>query len=65
MHGIQLFRPEGGGKMGGSNLAFHKNQKTPSFTGTSDEGELFIVDWGVKTSTNEETTKMDLVSKIW
>ena len=25
-----------------------KDQKTPTLTGTSDEGELFLLDWGEK-----------------
>ena len=34
--------------MGGAQLTFRKNQKTTTFTVTSDEGELAIIDWAVK-----------------
>ena len=63
LYGIQLFRPEGGGKMGGSQICFQKGQKIPTFTGTSDEGELFLIDLSVKAS--EESTKSEMVTKIW
>ena len=63
LYGIQLFRPEGGGKMGGSQICFQKAQKTPTITGTSDEGELFMIDLGTKVS--EESSKSEIVSKIW
>lgn len=63
MFGVQLFRPEGGGKMGGSHICFQKNQKNSMFAGTSDEGELFLLDFSVKTS--EESTKSDMVTKMW
>ena len=33
-----MFRPEGGGILGGSQLAFKKNQKTTTFVATSDQG---------------------------
>lgn len=49
--------------MGGSNIAFHRGQKSPSFAGTSDEGELFVVDWSAKNS--EEGNKTDMVSRLW
>lgn len=63
MFGLQLFRPEGGGKMGGSQICFQKGQKNSIFAGSSDEGELFLIDFSVKT--NEESTKSDMVTKIW
>jgi hypothetical protein len=36
--GFHLFRPEGGGPMGGTAIAFKKNEKRTVFTGTSDQG---------------------------
>ena len=63
MYGIQLYRPEGGGMMGGAQIAFQKNQKNTTFVGTSDLGELFTVDWTARPT--EESSKVDLVSKIW
>jgi hypothetical protein len=37
-YGFHLFRPEGGGQMGGSYIAFNKNEKRTVFTGSSDQG---------------------------
>ena len=48
IYGIQLFRPEGGGQMGGAQIAFRRHQKNTVFTVTSDEGEVAVVDWAVK-----------------
>ncbi|CAD8192077.1 unnamed protein product [Paramecium pentaurelia] len=62
-YGIQLYRPEGGGMMGGGQIQFRKNQKVPILSGTSDEGEVFILDWGEKQG--EEGQKNQLVSSIW
>ncbi len=45
---MQLFRPEGAGQMSGFSLAFQKNTLKPEFTGTSDDGEVFVVDWTVR-----------------
>ncbi|EGR33375.1 hypothetical protein IMG5_055180 [Ichthyophthirius multifiliis] len=62
-YGLQLIRPEGGGIMGGAQIKFRKNQKIAQFTGTSDEGELFLVDW---TATNAGGVGTDeKVLKIW
>eukprot|EP00825_Cyclidium_porcatum_P013489 TRINITY_DN1710_c0_g1_i3.p1 TRINITY_DN1710_c0_g1~~TRINITY_DN1710_c0_g1_i3.p1 ORF type:complete len:391 (-),score=72.50 TRINITY_DN1710_c0_g1_i3:242-1414(-) len=63
IYGIQLYRPNGGGQMGGAQLSFRKSQKTPTLVGTSDEGELFIVDWTIRPT--EENPNSDLVTKIW
>lgn len=49
--------------MGGSQICFQKGQKSPVFTGTSDEGELFLIDLSVKTS--EESSKSEMVTKLW
>lgn len=49
--------------MGGSQICFQKGQKVPQFAGSSDEGELFLVDLGIKTS--EESSKSEMVTKIW
>lgn len=49
--------------MGGAQLSFRKSQKTPTLVGTSDEGELFIVDWTIRPT--EENPNSDLVTKIW
>lgn len=49
--------------MGGAQISFRKAQKTPSLVGTSDEGELFVVDWTIKPT--EDNPKSDLVQKIW
>ncbi|KAL4510230.1 hypothetical protein ABPG72_010423 [Tetrahymena utriculariae] len=62
-YGLQLVRPEGGGTMGGSQIAFRKGQRTPTFTGTSDEGELFLVDWTVHPT--EDSNRNDKVTKLW
>ena len=45
--------------MGGSQIQFYKNQKKGTFVGTSDEGEVFIVDWTQRAT--EESMKVDLV----
>ncbi|KAM3134985.1 hypothetical protein pb186bvf_012985 [Paramecium bursaria] len=39
------------------------SERTPTLTGTSDEGELFLLDWGEKQG--EEGQKNQLVSQIW
>ena len=49
-YGFHLFRPEGGGPMGGSSIIFKKNQKRTVFTGASDQGELFVCDWAARSS---------------
>jgi len=49
-YGFHLFRPEGGGAMGGSQIAFNKNEKSTVFTGTSDQGELFVCDWAARSA---------------
>eukprot|EP01016_Furgasonia_blochmanni_P025275 TRINITY_DN27197_c0_g1_i2.p3 TRINITY_DN27197_c0_g1~~TRINITY_DN27197_c0_g1_i2.p3 ORF type:complete len:280 (+),score=65.71 TRINITY_DN27197_c0_g1_i2:921-1760(+) len=61
--GIQLFRPDGGGLLGGSHIMFHKESKISQFYGTSDEGDLFLVDW--TTRPTDENPKSDMVIKIW
>ena len=63
IYGMQLYRPEGGGIMGGNMISFFKNQKTPTYVGTSDEGELFILDWCMRPS--EDMAKSDMVTHIW
>lgn len=40
-------------------LNYPIDQKNSIFTGTSDEGELFVVDWCVRPT--EENTKADMV----
>eukprot|EP01017_Pseudomicrothorax_dubius_P046521 TRINITY_DN8202_c0_g1_i6.p1 TRINITY_DN8202_c0_g1~~TRINITY_DN8202_c0_g1_i6.p1 ORF type:complete len:722 (-),score=183.31 TRINITY_DN8202_c0_g1_i6:12-2177(-) len=62
-YAIQLFRPGGGGLLGGVQLVFHKDQKNSSFFAASDEGELFQVDWGVKPT--EENAKPDMITNLW
>ena len=49
-YGFHLFRPEGAGAMGGSGIAFSKNEKKTVFTGTSDQGELFVCDWSARSA---------------
>eukprot|EP00828_Plagiopyla_frontata_P015133 TRINITY_DN1966_c0_g1_i5.p1 TRINITY_DN1966_c0_g1~~TRINITY_DN1966_c0_g1_i5.p1 ORF type:complete len:306 (+),score=49.13 TRINITY_DN1966_c0_g1_i5:108-1025(+) len=63
IYGMQLYRPEGGGIMGGNMISFFKNQKTPTYVGTTDEGELFILDWCMRPS--EDMAKSDMVTHIW
>jgi len=63
MHGIQLFRPEGGGKMGGSHICFQRGQKSTAFAGSSDEGELFLVDLSLKAE--DSSSQSAMVTKIW
>ena len=48
IHGIQLYKPEGGGVLGGACFQFIKGQKDSKFIGTTDEGDLFIVDWATR-----------------
>lgn len=45
---MQVIRPEGGGLMSGDKLCFQKNSLKPEITGTSDEGEVFVVDWTIR-----------------
>jgi len=65
MFSIQLYRPEGGGIMGGSNLIFDnkKNLRSPILYGVSDEGELFTFDWTLRPS--EDTPKIEHVTRVW
>jgi len=36
--------------MGGSAIAFKKNEKRTVFTGASDQGELFVYDWSARSA---------------
>lgn len=65
MFSIQLYRPEGGGIMGGSQLIFdnRKNLKLPLLYGASDEGELFTFDWTLRPS--EDNPKVEHVTRMW
>jgi WD40 repeat protein len=63
-YGFQLFRPEGGGQLGGSHIAFKKNQKQTIFTGSSDQGELFVCDWSVRAG-DDGVTKNDPLIRYW
>lgn len=36
--------------MGGSSIAFKKNEKRTIFTGTSDQGDLFVCDWSARSA---------------
>lgn len=60
---IQLFRPGGGGVLGGVNLIFPREAKNHWFFASSDEGELFTVDWTSKAT--EENQRADLVTGLW
>ena len=51
-----MYRPEGGGVLGGSQLAFKKNQKNTTFIAASDQGELLTYDWSVR-STEDGSSK--------
>jgi hypothetical protein len=59
-----LFRPEGGGAMGGSHIAFAKNEKRTVFSGTTDQGELFVCDWSAR-SADEAGSKNDTIIGYW
>jgi len=45
---INLFRQDGSGEVGLSRVLFQKSQETPTFFASSDEGDLFMIDWAVK-----------------
>lgn len=45
---INLFRQDGSGEVGLSRTLMKWDQDTPTFYGTSDEGELFLIDWSIK-----------------
>lgn len=51
---ITLFRAEGG-ELGLSRILFDATQKTPTFWGASDEGELCFVDWSIRPAPGTET----------
>ncbi len=36
--------------MGGSAIAFKKNEKRTVFTGASDQGDLFVCDWSARSA---------------
>ena len=63
-YGFQLNRPDGGGILGGSQLAFRKNQKTTTFVATSDQGELLTYDWSARAS-EEGNSKNELITSYW
>jgi len=50
--------------MGGSFIAFNKNEKRTVFTGTSDQGELFVCDWAAR-SADEAGSKNDTIVSFW
>jgi hypothetical protein len=45
---INLFRQDGSGEVGLSRVLFQQGQETPTFFSSSDEGDLFMIDWAVK-----------------
>ncbi len=45
-------------------MCFKKNQKQTVFTGTSDQGELFVCDWSVRAS-DDGNTKNDPIIRYW
>ncbi len=45
--------------MTGCQLSFQKNAKKPRFTASSDEGEIFVVDWTIRA--NEDVNNPDPV----
>ena len=62
---MQLFRPETNGQvMGCSQIAFNKVESTYIIYGTSDEGELFAIDWDKKGS-DEPGVKQDIFLKYF
>lgn len=63
-YGFQIFRPEGGGVLGGSQFAFKKHQKTTTFVATSDQGELLAYDWSIR-STDDGNSKNEPVTSYW
>lgn len=50
--------------MGGSAIAFKKNEKDTVFTGTSDQGELFVCNWA-RRSADEAGSKNDTILGFW
>lgn len=49
--------------MGGSQICFRKNQKGGTFTGSSDEGDVFYVDFAHKASEDED--KVEMMQQHW
>lgn len=50
---ISLYRSDGSGEVGLSRMLFHPKQETPTFFGSSDEGDLLLIDWTVKPATED------------
>ncbi len=50
--------------MGGTAIAFKKNEKRTVFTGTSDQGQLFVCDWSAR-SADEAGSKNDTIIGFW
>jgi hypothetical protein len=50
---ISLFRMDGSGEVGLSRMLFNPNQDTPTFFGSSDEGDLLLIDWTIKPATED------------
>lgn len=50
--------------MGGTFISFNKNEKRTVFTGTSDQGQLFICDWAAR-SADEAGSKNDTITQYW
>lgn len=42
---------------------FRKGQKSATITGTSDEGELYLMDWTIHPS--DESNKSDKIVRLW
>jgi hypothetical protein len=45
---LDIFKQDGTGELGLSRILLKKNQTTPQFWATSDEGDLCLIDWSVK-----------------
>lgn len=53
---VNLFRQDGSGEVGLSRVLFQKGQETPTFFASSDEGDLFMIDWAVKPIGEDQKT---------
>jgi hypothetical protein len=56
---LQLFRLDGSPDLGLSRVLFDPNQTTTTFWAGSFEGELMMIDWSIKPSSNKEAITVE------
>jgi dynein intermediate chain 3, axonemal len=61
---VNLYRQDGSGEVGLSKILFQANQEVPHFYGSSDEGDLMLIDWSIK-PIGEDQKIAENVRRTW